>query len=318
MAGDVAPPDHLSADDLVTLQKPQGWSFYNQPPALVERRSDAGELIGYDMNPKRENQIGPDDKYYLDQMSGKSREWINVYLLGRYGNLFEGRPVFPDFKKEVHVAPEILKPIIGLPVYIGIDFGLTPAAVFGQKWRGRWLILRELISTNMGMTRFAPRMGEFIRQHFPENEIVVVGDPAGDQRVQTNEETVFQILRAAGFQPRAASTNDPELRIAAVTRALTTMADAVPAYLISPCCQKLITTKEGGYHYKEGRDRPEKNAYSHVSDAEQYMMDGTGDLRAPLRGQNTSQKPIMAPHSFSPYNRRKIIQGFKPKVPWGS
>ena len=51
-------------------------------------------------------------------------------------------------KKEIPVAA-------GVPLYIGIDFGLTPSAVFGQKVRGRWLLQSEIVAIDMGIVRFA-------------------------------------------------------------------------------------------------------------------------------------------------------------------
>jgi len=40
---------------------------------------------------------------------------------------------------------------IGMPVHIGLDFGLTPAAVFGQKMsNGRWHIVHELVASIWG------------------------------------------------------------------------------------------------------------------------------------------------------------------------
>jgi hypothetical protein len=43
------------------------------------------------------------------------------------------------------IAKEEIPIADGVPLYIGIDFGLTPAAVFGQKVRGRWLIQSEIV-----------------------------------------------------------------------------------------------------------------------------------------------------------------------------
>jgi hypothetical protein len=37
-------------------------------------------------------------------------------------------------------------------VHIGLDFGLTPAAVFGQKMQnGRWHVVHELVAFDMGL-----------------------------------------------------------------------------------------------------------------------------------------------------------------------
>lgn len=322
MSGDVPPPDHLSAADLLTYQTPANWEFFTQPPAMLEQWSGGAtpELTGYKMNPDRENRHFLKDIYYEDMLSGKTKEWINVYVLNKYGAIFEGTPVYPDFSRSLHVAKNRLQALPGHTIYVGLDFGLTPAATFGQRIRGRWIVLREKVATNMGMTRFAPELKRFMLEEFgPDADYLVTGDPAGDQRVQTDETTPFQILRANGIMARPASTNDPELRIGAVETQLVGLVDGAPRYLISPCCTKLIQGKEGGYHYKVLRDRmekdrPEKNHYSHVADAEQYMMDGAGETRGIVKSKHMSHRATVANHAFSPQSSSMNARvRFKPR-----
>ena len=79
---------------------------------------------------------------------------------------------------DYHVAKQI--PIAdGVPLYIGIDFGLTPAAVFGQGVRGRWLILNEIVAIDMGIVRFAEMLRQDISTRFSNLEVKIIGDPAG-------------------------------------------------------------------------------------------------------------------------------------------
>ena len=57
------------------------------------------------------------------------------------------------------MAQQTIRPIINgvRPVVVGIDLGLTPAAVIGQQDpRGRVLILDEAVSFDMGIQRFRP------------------------------------------------------------------------------------------------------------------------------------------------------------------
>ena len=316
MSGDIPAPEYMTQADLLTMIKPDNWQFFTQPPAMLEQWSGGTtpELIGYEMNPERENASFLDQQYYLDMLTGKAKEWINVYILNKYGQIFEGRPVYPDFQRTLHVAKDVLQPISGYPIYVGIDFGLTPAATFAQRIRGRWTVLRELVATNMGMTRFTPEMKRFMLEEFGDGfEFKVTGDPAGDDRVQTDEQTPIAIGRANGLLIRKASTNDPELRIGAVESQLVKLVDGLPAYQVSPCCTKLIAGKEGGYHYKEGQNRPNKNMFSHVSDAEQYMMDGAGETRGIIRNMNANQKATVARHKFNPGGSSlSQRQSFKP------
>ena len=64
---------------------------------------------------------------------------------------------------------------------------LTPAAVFGQKVRGRWLIQSEIVAIDMGIVRFAELLRQEIATRFGNLEVHIFGDPAGDFRAQTDE-----------------------------------------------------------------------------------------------------------------------------------
>ena len=80
--------------------------------------------------------------------------------MNRLGTINEGKPVYPMWVTDTHISKEEIPVAAGLPVYVGLDFGLTPAAVFGQCVRGRWLILQEIVAFDMGIVRFA----ELLRQ----------------------------------------------------------------------------------------------------------------------------------------------------------
>ena len=44
----------------------------------------------------------------------------------------EGRPVWPEYDDELMSGQVDVDPYY--PIQIGVDFGLTPAAIFGQRW----------------------------------------------------------------------------------------------------------------------------------------------------------------------------------------
>ena len=75
--------------------------------------------------------------------------------MNKLGAIQDGKPVYPMFAPDVHIAKEEIPTASGMPVFIGVDFGLTPAAVFGQKVRGRWLILQEVVAFDMGIVKFS-------------------------------------------------------------------------------------------------------------------------------------------------------------------
>jgi len=135
------------------------------------------------------------------------------------------------------------------------------------------------------------KLKPLLANKYPGMPILVIGDPAGQQRAQTDERSVFDILRQEGFRVIPAKTNSVVARLSAVDSLLTRMADGKPALLIDSKCKDLINALRGGYRYKiktngEVDDKPEKNKYSHIADAFQYAClhaDGnlTGDVLTP-------------------------------------
>lgn len=312
MSGETDLPDHIGREEALMLVKPDTWKFFNQPGAMLAEKNKEGEIIGYKPNPAAENMNNLTPEYYLNLMKGKTKSWIAVYVLNLIGSINDGKPVYPDFDLSTHVAKEPLVPVAGVPITIGLDFGLTPSAVYCQNVLGRWLILRELVATDMGTSRFANVLRMDMAQHFAGFKFNIWGDPSGDFRAQTDETTPFQILRAAGLTARPAPTNDPSLRIDAVTGALTRTHDRRAGLLIDPSCTVIKRGFEGGYHYRRlnvsGSERyeatPDKNKYSHPHDALQYALCGGGESRKLLRG-SEQPKPVNARVKRDPLGHRR-------------
>ena len=310
MSGDVPPPDWMSAEEVSQLVKPQDWAFFSQPGAMTPVKAE-GRVLGYGMNGARENQRGIPEEYYQRMIAGKTHGWINVYVCNHYGTLSDGKPVYPGFDRALHVSPKPLLPLAGIDIYCGIDFGLTPAAVFGQKIRGRWVVLREIVTTDMGMVRFSTLLRAVAAEL--GGHIAFWGDPTGDNRVGTDENTPFRVLKHNGMLVRPTATNDPSLRIEAVEAPLTRLVDKHPGIVVDPACKNLIAGFEGGYHYKRLQvsgnerfeDRPNKNRFSHVHDALQYMMLGGGEGRALVQGSEPS-RAVKAPHRFDVFARAAL------------
>ena len=144
MAGDVPVPDHIPIEEARMLIKPDNWRFFTQPAAMLEDKDDEGSVMNYQKNPKAENSKHMMQNYYSNLIQGKTKSWIDVYVMNRLGTIQDGKPVYNMFSAETHIAKEDIPVADGQPVYIGVDFGLTPACVFGQKIRGRWLLLQEI------------------------------------------------------------------------------------------------------------------------------------------------------------------------------
>ena len=311
MSGDVPVPDHISRDEALMLVKPDNWSFYTQPPALEEKRVD-GSIKSYDPSDKAENKSNLTEKYYSNIIRGKTKGWIDVYVLNKLGSIEEGKPVYPNFKEELHSAKEELQLSPLQPIYIGVDFGLTPAAVFGQRLvTGRWHLINELVCFDMGVIRFSELLRSEIAKNYKGYEIHIYGDPAGDFRSQTDERTPFQIMRQQGLNALPAPSNDVALRIEAVDAALSRLLDGKPGFLMDRKCINLKKGFNGGYHYRRLQvsgdrydEKPLKNRYSHVHDALQYLMMGAGEGRSILAGK-TKSTPTIAHRDFDVFKTKK-------------
>jgi hypothetical protein len=114
--------------------------------------------------------------------------------------------------------------------------------------------------------------------NYPKAAIrIEAGDPAGNQRAQTDETTVFDVLHRRGHHvvPGEQALN---ARLEAVRGRLTAMVEGLPALVVHPRASRIRKGFNGQYHYRRVRvsgehytPQPEKNAYSHPHDALQYI-----------------------------------------------
>ncbi|MBL4837652.1 MAG: hypothetical protein JKY34_08735 [Kordiimonadaceae bacterium] len=303
MSGESEPPEWMDEDDLITFRKPSNWKFFTQPPAMYDKVDSNKKLIGYEYNEDRENAKYLVPGYYDNLVQGKTREWIKVYVQNKVGSITEGKVVYPEFREETHMANAATDYIKGKPVFIGVDFGLTPAAIFGQQLNGRIIIHRELTSRDMGARRFGQQLLISMAEWFPHcSDFRLYGDPAGDDRAQTDETTPFQIFNALGIKIMAAPSNDPIIRTEAVKMALNTMIDGNAGFVLSTLCPILKAGFMRGYHYRKVQvsggahryvDKPDKGQYSHPHDALQYLALGMGLGRALVTGANTGRATVI-------------------------
>jgi hypothetical protein len=246
--------------------------LFKQPSGLSDEAENLPNLVG-------------GRNYYLTLMQGKNEEYIKVYIKGEYGFVVDGKPVFPEYNDRIHCDPDIFA-VDDLPVYVGLDFGLTPAAVYSQiDEAGRWKVVAELVSRSMGIDRFSDQMIEFQGRHFAHNEFIYVGDPAGNTRSQTDERTCFDILHAKGI-PVEPGLQSPQIRQESIRKPLRQLIDGRPQFALHPRCTMLRKGFMGGFCFRRLQvsgerysDQPDKNIYSHCHDSLQYVgtrLFGTG------------------------------------------
>lgn len=267
MWGDTNPPtidtwwyyqmEHLNPDDGVSPND-NGWIVFKQPSGR---------------SPDAENIEHLPEGYY--DIQGRSEEYVRTFIDGEYGHSLAGTPVYKHFQPDFHISKVPLSDVKGSarPIIVGMDMGLTPAAVIGQHDPfGRMLILDELAEYDMGVQRFVrTRLKPLLSEKYPGRKVMIVIDPAGDSRQQGDERTPKQLIEAEGFSVIKASTNKPDIRINAVDDYLMRQVDGKAAFLLDPRCTKLKAAMMGGYRFHPKTGNIEKNPHSHIAEALQYL-----------------------------------------------
>lgn len=276
--GSTNPPPMGSWLQELMAEPPKNMRVFMQPAALL----DSGAI-----NPDAENLANLPPDYYDNLAEGKTGDWVDVFMRNKFGAGGFGQPVFRNtFKRDFHVSKDQLNAVASSlhPLVVGMDNGLTAAAVIGQMdARGRVNILGESYvpeGETMGVETFLDRLlVPYLQARFPVNtqRFLFVLDPACYQRSQVNEVTIAQAVSARGYRTMRASTQDPERRIAAVEGLFTRAIDGGAGLLISgPDCPWLIKAIDWGYRNKKMQNgvvkaEAEKNHFSHIADALQYF-----------------------------------------------
>ena len=213
---DTNPPDNDHWWHELAEKNPIGgkfaWSFFRQPGGVLQVKPDEvpkenadaqGFLFSggkwWKVNDDAENKNNLPPGYYQQLLGGKNVDWIRCYAQGMYTFVQEGRPVWPEYDDELMSGDVEVDPYY--PIQIGVDFGLTPAAIFGQRTTaGAWRICDELVTFDMGLERFGQELLGRIAERYSKHEIMIWGDPAGNKRDEIYEVTAFDHLRSIGFK----------------------------------------------------------------------------------------------------------------------
>ena len=280
------------------------WEFFKQPPGVMEVETDEvpedmPEASGFIQaagkwwrtNPKAENLKNLPTGYYEQLLGGKKLDWIKCYAKGDYTYVQEGMPIWPEYD-DTSMSMD-LEPEPGIPIQVGLDFGLTPAAVFAQRMpNGRWHVLHELVTFDMGLNRFVQMLKDDMGIYFPKYQFMIWGDPAGEQRDQIYETTAFDHMRTMDMLARPCATNDFKVRREAMAIPMQRLIEGKPGFLVNKKCERLRKSLSGGYHFKRvsmgaGQERyrstPNKNEHSHIGDAAGYCLLGGGEHQSMTR-----------------------------------
>lgn len=273
------PEDPLEAAlaDTEAANKPvSSVNFFHQPSGLSE---------------EAENRAGKSREDYERAAAVMTENDVRRFVHGLPGYALDGRPVYArEFRRRSHVSPRPLVVIPGLPLHIGFDQGMSPAAILFQvSSHGQVRVLRELfLGQGVGYGRFLQSLIPMLTTP-PLRDLppgAYTADPAGfygADKVAGELAWAQTIAAGLGHAVYPAPTNEPATRIEAVKLRLSYQVDAdTPGLLIDPSCDLLIEGFEAEYKFPklsdkaamEFGDAPVKNCPANLHDALQYGVLG--------------------------------------------
>lgn len=292
----------LLVDGVIPESEPEkaaeGFSFHRQPGGLEAGAENRHNLLAD----------------YYERMNGTMPDWRARRLVhNQWGYSRDGKPVYPEFRDGVHVAPRALAPLSHIPIGIGMDAGGTPAAAFGQFLpNGQLRVLDEVVTgPGTGPKHFADLLLAVLNRRFREFDIYGWADPSsayGGDRSGTDRDWLETVSERAKIRFRPAPTNSPGMRQEALRSPLSRMIEGQPGFLLDPGCKNLRKALNSGYRYRRmklggasGRfdDKPEKNEWSHISEALEYLALGGPAGLAALKGRERRAAPISIEREYS-------------------
>lgn len=241
--------------------------------------------------------------YYddLEKDYANRPDLLKTLVRGSWGVTVRGKIVYPEFRRERHVAKESLVPVKPVQVVRGWDnTGLSPAINLSfVNALGQWRIFKEFCFEDTGIQDATEAMIIWCSMNLhPDCKFKDYGDPAGKNRDSNKKSPAYYIREKAKDYGQSIDIEDGiqtfKIRRESVSGRLTKMINGEPAILIDPSCTRIIDGFEGGYAYPEiansgvFRDEPAKNEYSHIHDSIQYpatrlfrIADNEEGLKAP-------------------------------------
>ena len=268
-------------------------------------------ILGFFKQPSGESEFAenlehmPVD-FYKNMKITAHKDHYAVVVLNQFGRELDGNAVYAsswDEERHVFRDEKNVKIEYDETIYIGLDFGLTPCAVFSVKRGKKWVVFAELLTpfeAQQSIQTFCIKFYEMCNDYgILDNKKVITGDPAGlikDQSFNTSYQLLAKPLLYKGryrsiiASPCTLKSNNIMSRLEAVKLVLekeTTDSENKEieqnGFSIHSSCKILIAGFNGGYRYGRrnpdtpGDDpKPNKNDYSHIHDALQYLLLGSG------------------------------------------
>ena len=213
--------------------------------------------------------------------------WVRAMVDNKPGFIAEGDLIYPEYDDDAHCSLTPLPVYKHIPIVVGIDGGLTPAAVYQQELPdGRVHDLAEVTIKRGGPEELGEAMLAYEAKRFRDCEFFDVIDPSADAGADTKAGSVhMRLAKKLGRKVTLAPTNEPQSRWAAV-RAPLKRKDGYR--LDGTACPGLRRGFSQTYAFRKIRGSNERSSAakgfdSHVHDAKQYAALELGESHARKR-----------------------------------
>jgi len=257
---------------------------------VPKKRKDI-DIPGFSWKKNPNNEFAAVKLHYTADPKKRSKEWKKKASFGMTQKAWDtemelswetyaGEPVYgKEFSPDAHVLQKRVEPDPRYPFLLrGWDFGGNHSCVVVQYLRGKVMVIDEFPNMGYNTRRIAREINEICHERYGEDFVFTeIIDPSGMWEGKTSDgKACGDVMRDLGLN-LVPGIQDVTRRIDAVMTRVITLQDGKPQLQINPGCHMLIQGMKGGYHYPEKEtknqktNRPEKNEYSHIIDALQYV-----------------------------------------------
>lgn len=292
---------------------PDNWKYFKQPSGFAD-----GSKTYQGLSAENTANLPGKANYYINLTKGKTLHWIKQFIEVEWGYSMSGKPVFPMFMKDLHVAKRPLQANPARQLAISYDPGLAGSAFLLGQYDdsvGRMAVFDEIVLEDYATDRaIAEKLKPLLRTKYPGYEVIIIPDPASSNRSagQTGSSVMIELKKH--FAVKEDTDNTLESRLQPAQYYMMRLTGEGPALIIDPGCIRLIRALVGGYKYtlvksndNTKRETPDKNQHSHVADAFTYMARyfRKGEERAGRRvGQTNQRQRMQQPRLRNPYVQR--------------
>jgi hypothetical protein len=299
-------PTELTPWHKAVSEPPPGWQVFIQPSGLAANAENLNWLL---QTPQtlalpidHPDRLAKGREYYARLSTSTNPAWVKRYVMAEFGPDPSGAAVYAGmFFTAFHCRDDLLV-IPGAPLLIGLDLGRDPWALLGQiDSMSRLLVHEEIPAEDIGLKLQLPRIRQVVSgRRYVGCPVCIIFDPAGMSKGNFDEYTSYDVITAFGFMAMAAPSNRLAPRLNAAERFMTESRGGTAAMLINRIlCPSLVMALNGSYRFKynqigEAQPIPEKNEWSHVADAHQYLCMGASGGTATAIARKVARSRSMA------------------------